>query len=155
MRCNLRPTSPRTSDSPPDTGETQRGDRGCNAQGLASCRGISGRWGQRRQRANKRPALTACSLSHAPQKWRGQSNVSVARCRILVGLFGELNAAGCDLYSSGRPSILRGQRGARFFRCSGCSRSSNERSSRIGTHTLAEYRMGVSFFSPNRFDADD
>jgi hypothetical protein len=50
MRCDLGPTSPRISDSPPDTGETQRGDRGCNAQGLASCRGISGRWGQRRQR---------------------------------------------------------------------------------------------------------
>jgi|SRR5580704_2735347 tetratricopeptide (TPR) repeat protein len=32
MRCNLGPTSPKISDSPPDTGETRRGDRGCNAQ---------------------------------------------------------------------------------------------------------------------------
>jgi DNA invertase Pin-like site-specific DNA recombinase len=40
---------------------------------------------------------------------RGQSIVSVAAAD-LVGFLGELNAAGCDLYSSGRPSILRGQR---------------------------------------------
>jgi len=72
-----------------------------------------------------------------------------------VGFLGQLNAAGCDLYSSGRPSIRRGQRRARFSGCSGCSRSSNERSSRIGANTLTEYRMAVSFFSPNRFDADD
>jgi hypothetical protein len=69
----------------------------------------------------------------------------------LVGFLEELDAAGCDLYSSGRPSMRGGQPGARFSRCSRCSQSSNERSSRIGANTLTEYHMAVSFFSLNRF----
>jgi hypothetical protein len=104
----------------------------------------------------KRPVLTTCSSQpRAAKSVRGQSIGFGRSLQDLVGFLGQLNAAGCDLYSSGRPSIRRGQRGARFSRCSGCSQSSNERSSRIGGNTLAEYRMAVSFFSPNRSDADD
>jgi hypothetical protein len=112
--CNLAPTSPRTWDSPPDTGETQRAGRGCNAQGLASCGGISGQWGQRRQRANKRPVLTPCSSQPRAAKsisWRrGQSIVSVARCSILVGFLGELNAA---------DAISTQAAGRRYYKASG------------------------------------
>jgi hypothetical protein len=119
--------------------------------------------GQRRQRANKRLALIACSTQpHAAKSMRGQSIVSVARSSISLVflrswmLQGAIStqAAGRRWYEASRVRAFPDARGVRRVR-SQCSQSSNERSSRIGANTLAEYHMAVSFFSPNRFDADD
>ena len=151
-RCNLGPTSPESRTVRPTPARPSAVIEAVTHRWQASCRGISGRWGQRSQRpgfdrllTQPRAAKVAWSVERLGRSLQGPRwffwGAERSRMRSLL---------------KRQPVDTTRPAGRAIFQMLGVFRGVRTRDqSRIGAHTLAEYRMGVSFFSPNRFDADD